>query len=193
MIKGVIFDMDGLMFDTERLSTEGWLYAGEKCGYAITRELIDSTRGQARNRTKKMMEDLFGSDFDFGLLTDISRDYMDAVIEKEGLPVKEGLFQLLKVLNENNYKKAVATSTERHRVEKLLLEANLIHNFDAIICGDEVENGKPEPEIFIRAAHRLGLAPEECLGLAYSSYGVLAAWKCRAKPVLIRIGSNAGR
>ena len=91
----------------------------------------------------------------------------------------------MKVLNENNYKKAVATSTERHRVEKLLLEANLIHNFDAIICGDEVENGKPEPEIFIKAAQRLGLAPEECLVLEDSPYGVLAAWKCGAKPVLI--------
>lgn len=185
MIKGVIFDMDGLMFDTERLSTSGWLHAGKQHGYEISREFLDDTRGQARDRTRKLLVDQFGEDFDYEMLTDMSRSYMDEIIEKEGVPIKEGLFELLDTLDQNGYRKAVATSTERHRVDRLLEEAGVGSRFDAVICGDEVELGKPDPDIFIKAAGRIGLLPQECFVLEDSPYGILAAWKCGAKPILI--------
>jgi len=87
------------------------------------------------------------------------------ILKKNGMPVKPGLFELLDYLDHRGIMKAVATSTERKRTEKYLTLAGIRERFDAIVCGDEVERGKPEPDIFLEAARRTGKRPEECIVL----------------------------
>ncbi len=184
-IKGMIFDMDGLMFDTENMSSECWVKVGKENGFNITRELIDGTRGLDRRKTKKILEDKFGSEFDFKWFSDKSREYMDAIIEENGMPVKKGLIELLKYLKANGYRCAVASSTERKRVEYYLKRADIEEYFYTVICGDDVSRGKPNPDIFLKAAEKLGIAPEECMVLEDSRYGIEAAFRAEIPVVMI--------
>ena len=153
--KGVIFDMDGLMFDTENLSSECWVRVGRENNFEITRELIDSTRGLDRRKTKILLEEKFGDTFDFQVFSDRSRQYMDDVIKKQGMPIKAGLLELLEYIRENGLKCAVASSTERERVEYYLETAGIRKYFNTIVCGDKVKRGKPNPDIFRKAAECL--------------------------------------
>ena len=183
--KGVIFDMDGLMFDTENLSSECWVRVGRENNFEITRELIDSTRGLDRRKTKILLEEKFGDTFDFQVFSDRSRQYMDDVIKKQGMPIKAGLLELLEYIRENRLKCAVASSTERERVEYYLETAGIRKYFNTIVCGDEVKRGKPNPDIFRKAAEKLELKPESCLVLEDSKYGIEAAFRAGIPAVMI--------
>ena len=183
--KGVIFDMDGLMFDTENLSSECWVRVGRENNFEITRKLIDSTRGLDRRKTKILLEEKFGDTFDFQVFSDRSRQYMDDVIKKQGMPIKAGLLELLEYIRENGLKCAVASSTERERVEYYLETAGIRKYFNTIVCGDEVKRGKPNPDIFRKAAEKLELKPESCLVLEDSKYGIEAAFRAGIPAVMI--------
>lgn len=184
-IKGVIFDMDGLMFDTEALSSRCWVRVGKENGYEITQQLIDSTRGLDRRKTRKLLEERFGEGFDFQKFSDKSREYMDEYIVENGMPMKKGLKELLEYLKRTGRKCAVASSTERPRVECYLETAGIIGDFAAVVCGNEVTKGKPEPDIFLKAAEKLMLEPYECLVLEDSKYGIEAAYKAKIPVIMI--------
>lgn len=184
-IKGIIFDMDGLMFDTEKLSSECWARVGREKGFPITEELIDGTRGLDRRKTKAFLEEKFGESFDFQKFSDKSREYMDEVIREKGMPIKKGLPELLHYLKENGYRCAVASSTERPRVDFYLKTAEIEDMFYTVICGNEVSRGKPEPDIFLKAAEKLGLEPENCMVLEDSKYGIEAAFRAGIPVVMV--------
>ena len=159
MVKGVIFDMDGTMFDTERLSTKGWIYAGKKLGVDIPVALTDSFRGRNPQAIRKKFAAYFGDRLDYDTARAMKHEYFDEVT-KESVPHKEGLQDLLEYLKEHEIPVVVATSTE-----------HLISN---AIYGDMVERGKPEPDIFLKAAELIGQDPKECLVLEDSAPGLLA-------------------
>lgn len=174
MIKGAIFDMDGLMFDTERLSLKGWLYAGEKYGYPITSELIDEIRGTNTAYSKALFQERFGDLVDYDLARRERTKYMDDFIEKHGVPVKEGLIELLEFLKTSGIKMAVATSTNKELAEKYLKMAGIYSYFHATVYGNQVKKGKPDPEIFLTAAKQLNLSPKECVVFEDSPHGIAA-------------------
>lgn len=184
-LKGLIFDMDGLMFDTERLSTTCWVKVGEENGFPITRKLIDSTRGLDRRKTAKILETEFGEGFDFQRFSDKTRAYMDEEIFAAGMPIKKGLPELLAYAQNKGYLCAVASSSERERVDFYLRTAKLTQYFAVTVCGDEIEKGKPEPDIFLKAAEKMGLKPEACMVLEDSQYGIKAAVRAGMPAVLI--------
>lgn len=185
MIKGVAFDMDGLMFDTERLAVDAWLHAGKQMGLAITRELPLRTVGLDYESTRRAFFERLGISFNFEAAKGIRADYIAAQIEKNGIQVKAGLFALLAYLKSGGYKTAVATSTDRARALYYLEKAGVSRYFRHIICGDMLARGKPEPDIYLKAAALMRLAPQVCIALEDSPMGILSAFRAGMKPVMI--------
>lgn len=185
MIKGIIFDMDGLMFDTERLVIKAWDFAGKQMGCSITKDIVIKTLGLNTENTRRVFIEHLGNNFDFYVFRKIRVDYMTDYIDKNGIPIKTGLIELLDFLKSNHYKMTVATSTEKEKTEYYFKKANISYYFDDIVCGDMIERGKPEPDIYLKASKIIGVAPNECLALEDSPIGILSAYRAKMKPVMI--------
>ncbi len=184
-LAAVILDMDGLMFDTERIAIDAWMRAGADCGCPIPRSLIVETVGLDARSARSYLERALGRSFDYGRVRPLRLRYGAEVIEQQGVPVKPGLPELLEVLASRGVPRAVATSTERARAETLLSKANLAAPFDVAVCGDEVERGKPAPDIFLVAAERLRASPPQCLVLEDSEMGIRAARSAGMRAFLV--------
>jgi HAD superfamily hydrolase (TIGR01509 family) len=184
-IAAVIFDMDGLMFDTERISVEAWQRAAGVCGCEIPEPLLLETIGRDLHDTRILFDQTLGSSLDFERARDLCLQYVAEIIAERGVPLKDGLLPLLSALSAQAIPKAVATSTERSRALPLLEQAQIASEFDVIVCGDEVRTGKPAPDIFLLTADRLGIAPEQCYVLEDSDNGVMAAARAGMRPLLV--------
>ena len=184
-VRLVIFDMDGLMFDTERIAVDSWRHAGDQLGFAISPEMIIETIGLNRKDTKAMLLRHLTDGFPYEEARRHRIRYAEETIAINGVPVKEGLFELLDDLDAAGILKAVGTSTERARAQNLLELAGIRDRFDVIVCGDDVERGKPWPDIFLAAAAKLGCDPAACMVLEDSESGLTAAHRAGMLPVLI--------
>lgn len=185
MIKGVIFDMDGLMTDTERLFIEIWCQIMKDRGLPEYRDVVTYCIGQDHSETFRYVGETLGPDF----------PYMDYLMEvgsrsvsycqEYGVPVKSGLYELLRFLDEKGIPYAVATSTKAEMTRWRLDNIGVLDRLHALVTGDMVSKGKPHPEIFLRAAELLGLSPDACMVLEDSPHGILAAHKAGCRPVMI--------
>ena len=175
-IKGAVFDMDGLMIDTEKLLVKFWRESAEYFGYTMTDENVYSIRSLSRKYSVPFLKGLFGDEFPFEKVRDRRIKLMNDYIDRFGFETKKGLFELLGYLRENNYKIAVATATDRERAENYLEKINALGCFDAVICGDMVKNGKPDPDIYITACGEIGLSVGECVAFEDSPNGVNSAY-----------------
>ena len=184
-IKGAIFDMDGTMFDSEQLSVLGWTKASEEMGFEIPMDFMLSCMGLPANVIAQMFVERYGKDFDYQNFRDRKITHMTAVIERDGVPVKPGLFELLDHLHAKQIPCAVATSTSEERAMYMLNTAGVKGYFQAIICGDMIENGKPAPDIYLKAAEALALDPADCMALEDSRNGIISASRAGMKAVLI--------
>lgn len=173
-VKAVIFDMDGLMFDTERLSLEAWIKAGNELGIEIPEELLMSVRGCNYKSAMAQFYKYLGADLDYDDLRGRRTRHFNEEIEKKGLPVKKGLRELLAYLKENGYPVSLGTSSHYEVAMRHLDSVGIKEYFDTYVCGDMVENAKPAPEIFLTAAEKLGVAPADCAVLEDSVNGILA-------------------
>ena len=183
--KAIIFDMDGLMLDTERLALKAWQLAGVDFGFPISDDIFISMVGRNRRDSDCTLVEIFGSDFPIGAVRDRYRAYLDGWIDEDKLSVKSGLLELLSFLDKISMPKAVATSTEYERAVHKLSLTNLLEHFSIVIAGDQVQRGKPEPDIFLAAAAQLGVLPENCLVLEDSDAGIQAAYEAGMTPVMI--------
>ena len=175
MIKGAVFDMDGLMFDSEKLVYENWKTMLNELGFEYDIEIFKNTIGLRTDETKRYYNSLYKENFNYDELKIRSRKMFFDRVEREGVPIKKGLFELLDFLKENNIKMAVATSTSRQSCERMLKKSGAYPYFDEIICGDDVTKGKPHPEVFLKASERLGIAPQYCIALEDSINGIKSA------------------
>lgn len=171
--RAVIFDMDGLMLDTEAIARLAWKKGGADLGHEVTDEQFARFIGRTSADTEAMLVDLFGPSFSLAELRSRITHHWDAHIEQHGIARKPGLVELLDFLHTQPVRKAVATSTRREAAIPKL--AGLDHYFDVIVTGDEVRKGKPAPDIFLLAASRLGVDPADCLVLEDSLPGVRGA------------------
>lgn len=184
-IEAVIFDMDGLMFDTERLSARCWKTAGEEAGLAIGEEFLKGIRGSSAAAASERFYQFFGEGTDFWELRKRRIQLMDQEIREKGVPLKRGLKRILSYLKENGYKIALGTSTESGKALAYLEEAGVKPYFDAFSCGEMSGKGKPDPDIFLLAAQKLGLEPSQCVVLEDSFNGIRAAKAGGFIPVMI--------
>ena len=185
MIDAVVFDMDGLMFDTERLTITAHDYAGEQLGLENLGVMVYKTLGLNPTSIQRVYREILGEDFPFEEFKQLVRSFTDDYCEKNGLPVKPGLYELLDYLKENGYKLGVATSTREVSAMKHFARAEVTHAFDAIVCGDQVPNGKPEPDIYLECCRRLGVSPQRSMALEDSPNGLTAAYRAGMKAVMI--------
>ena len=174
--KAVIFDMDGVIFDTERVYLEIWQSVFEKYGYKMTKELYVNVMGTGRKNVIKTFLENFGDDLPIEKMYEEKDNQLFYIIENQGIPLKEGVKERFSMLKEKNYKIALATSAKRERVEKQIKDKWLKESFDAIVCGDDVEKGKPSPDIFLKAAKKIDVEPENCFVVEDSPAGIKAAF-----------------
>ena len=174
--KAVIFDMDGVIFDTERVYLEIWQSVFEKYGYKMTKELYITVMGTGRKNVIKTFLENFGDDLPIEKMYEEKDNQLFYIIENQGIPLKEGVKELFSMLKEKNYKIALATSAKRERVEKQIKDKWLKESFDAIVCGDDVEKGKPSPDIFLKAAKEIDVEAKDCSVVEDSPAGIKAAF-----------------
>ena len=174
MIKAVIFDMDGTLFDTERIYVNAWRQAGRELNFAPIEEAITACTGRNAKDTRQYFEDNFADLISYDEFMAVRTRYYDAEIERRGVPLKPGVVELLTYLKEKGIGIALATATRTVRTEENLQRTGLVSYFDVIVTGDMVEHGKPHPETFLTAAARLGVKPCECMGVEDSFNGVRA-------------------
>lgn len=184
-MRAFIFDMDGLMFDTERVFVSAWDYAGEKMGLGKTGYMVLKTLGMNTAGCNQTWRDEFGEDVDLDALWRYSREFLEDYYSRYTVTVKKGLYDLLTYLRRKGYKLAVASSTNRQKVEQHLNSAHVRQYFDAVVTGDMVENSKPAPDIYLKAAAALGEKPEECYALEDSRNGLLSAHAAGCKPIMV--------
>ncbi len=173
--KAVIFDMDGLMFDTERITKKIWKEACKEIGLDISEEIFYKAIGLNKEDGRKILENELGSKFHYDKAKEIRDKLYFEYMEKNGTPLKKGLLELIDFLEKNNIPKAIASSSSREIIEYLLKNAELISNFPIIVAGNEIKRGKPNPDIFLKASEKLKISPTECLILEDSNIGIKAA------------------
>lgn len=184
-IDAVLFDMDGLMLDTERLTMKAFDWAGEQLGYQPMGYMVLKTLGMNGASCIKIFADEFPDGPDFDEVRLKSNEFFGQYVKENGVPVKPGLFELLEWLKAKGYKMAVGTSTRESSARPELESAGILPYFDEMVCGDMVAAGKPAPDIFLEAAKRLGVPPERCLVLEDSPNGIRAAYAAGMQPVVI--------
>ena len=184
-MRTVIFDMDGLMFDTERVFVEAWDYAGEKIGIGKAGYMTLKTLGLNNKKSQEVWRQEFGGGYDLEALRAYTKEYLTNYYESNKVPVKKGLYILLDYLKENAYRLAVASSSPRWEVERHLKDAGVFECFEAVVCGDMIERSKPEPDIYIAACAQLGVEPEECWALEDSKSGLLSAARAGCMPIMV--------
>jgi HAD superfamily hydrolase (TIGR01509 family) len=183
-IRGVIFDMDGLMLDSEVVYQVSMERAGEEFGVPAGIEVFKRTIGIRSSDTRKIVEELVGvSRTDDFLLA--WRKHEAVYLESNPIRRKPGLDELLAFLRQRKVPKAVATSTRRIRAIPRLESTGLGGEFEHIVCGDEIANGKPAPDIFLAAAKLLGLPAGECVVLEDSEAGVRGAKAAGSVAVMV--------
>lgn len=174
-IRAVIFDQDGVMFDTERMSSKAWNKAGEELGIEVEESFLCTIRGMNYQDATARFEEKYGSrGIDYEELRRRKKEYFTAMRRELPLPVKPGLYELLAYLKEQGYQIALATGSTKEYSLSNLEEAGVAQYFAHIISGDMVEHAKPSPDIFLKSAEVLGEKPENCLVLEDSLNGVEA-------------------
>jgi len=170
----VIFDMDGLLFDTEALWQEALLSAAAEAGHEIPDEVFNKSIGVRRSQCGGLFLSHFGEDFRFDDFHANWRRHFWLIADHK-LALKPGVLELLELLDRLRLPRAIATSSSRTTVEHHLTSHGLMERFDQIICRGDYENGKPAPDPFLKAAEQLGVEPRLCLALEDSHIGVRSA------------------
>lgn len=185
MVSGIIFDMDGVLIDSERQSNEGWLWAAGQLGEDMPMWLIDSFKGAPAELCCKFFDDYYKGVIDYWEAKELRTQHVYKIRETEGIPVKKGVKDIFEYIRNNGLKCAVATSTRRESAEKTLHEIGVWDYLDAVVYGDEVERGKPEPDIFLRAAKAIGVNPSEAVVVEDSINGIKAGYAADMRVVHI--------
>mgnify|MGYP000033124254 CR=1 FL=1 len=185
MVSGIIFDMDGVLIDSERQSNEGWLWAAGQLGVDMPMWLIDSFKGAPAELCCKFFDAYYKGVIDYWEAKELRTQHVYKIRETEGIPVKKGVKDIFEYIRNNGLKCAVATSTRRESAEKTLHEIGVWDYLDAVVYGDEVERGKPEPDIFLRAAKAIGVNPSEAVVVEDSINGIKAGYAAGMRVVHI--------
>lgn len=185
MIKAVIFDMDGLMIDTEKLLMRFWIESAKSFGFNMTKEDVLTIRSLAGKYTEIKLKKRFGESFNYQKVRARRIELMNDYILKNGIEKKKGLDELLIYLKEKSYKTSVATATDLKRASMYLDIIDVKKYFDKIICATMVQNGKPKPDIYLKACEELKVLPCEAIALEDSPNGIISAYDAGCNAVMV--------
>jgi len=184
-IKTIIFDMDGVLFDTEPLSVRAWDYAGEKMGFGPCGYMSLRTLGMNKPAIMKVWAEEFGDRFSPDELDRHAHAFFDRYYAEHKTPEKPGLHQALDFFKSNGYKIGLASSSRRETVLKHLADSEITGYFDVIVSGDMIAASKPAPDIYLKACKLLGEPPENCYAVEDSKNGIVSAWQAGCRVVFI--------
>jgi HAD superfamily hydrolase (TIGR01509 family) len=177
--------MDGLMLDTEPLYRKAWKQAAAECGFLLSDDIYAHLVGRTTRDAEAELLAAFADGFSLDRFRRLREKFEAQTFGAGPLPKKPGLDALLDLLDARRIPKAVATSTKRQRAENQLRALGLLSRFGAIVGGDEVAAGKPEPDIYLLAAQRLGVEPVRCLVLEDAEAGIVAATRAGMQAYLV--------
>ena len=183
MKKGALFDMDGLLFDTERVFQETWNEKAAEIGVVLDPEFKYQICGTSGDVAFRVVEHFYGVQDGKTLAEEV----YDRVSAKMAVSISEkpGMREILDLFKENGVKMAVASSTEYNAVCRILRTAGIESYFDAVISGRDLEHGKPAPDIFLAAAEAIGVPPEDCYVFEDSISGIIAGHAGGMSPIMI--------
>ena len=184
-IKGVIFDLDGTLLDTEKLYRRFWVEAARQLGYPMEDRHALMIRSMAAIYAEPLLKREVCADFDYHAVRALRRQIMEAFIDENGVDPKPGLLETLAALRARGLKIGLATATPEHRARKYLRMVNAEQYFDAVTCADMVKRGKPQPDIYLLACERTGVKPEEAIAVEDAPTGIAAAHAAGCLAVMI--------
>ncbi len=185
-IEAIIFDMDGVLFDTERICADAWKEAARiRQVEGDVDSMILKCIGLNNNDTKAMVLQTLGADFPYDELHDLCSQVFHEIVERDGLPVKTGVRELLSYLKEEGYRIGLASSSRKASVLSHLNRAGLTDYFESITGGDMVEHSKPLPDIYLIACDSLGVAPKRAIAIEDSPNGIRSAYAAGMLPVMV--------
>lgn len=184
-VQGVLFDMDGIVLDTEKLYARFWREAANDLGYPMTWNQALGMRSLSRSAGQAKLESYFGAGISIEEVRARRIELMERHIDENGVEPKPGIIELLYHLDDQGIPKAITTSSPLERIQRYLGPLGLLERFDRLCTGYEVPKGKPEPDIYLYGAACLGLEPQDCLALEDSPAGVLSAYRAGCMTVMV--------
>ncbi|MBO7374426.1 MAG: HAD family phosphatase [Lachnospiraceae bacterium] len=184
-VKAVIFDMDGVIFDSERIIIELWEDFGEKNNMPHMHDVTIRCVGLNDKATEEVFKEVYGDDYDYRRFQKIISKQYHEMADGGKLPMMIGVREILDYLKDNGYKIALASSTRTEVVTNQLKAANIYEYFDKVVCGDTVTHSKPHPEIFLKAADQLGVDITKVYIIEDSFNGIRAAYAAKAMPIMV--------
>lgn len=173
------------MLDTEPIYRQAWLSAAADMGYHLEDDFYSSFVGRSNADCDRLMQDRFGDDLPVAKLRS-RRDYFwRKTIRAGGIPLRPGLLDLLDWLEARDIPKAIATASDREDAEFSLSATDIVPRFHSVTAGNEVPNNKPAPDIYLAAAHKLGVTPEHCIAFEDSNAGALASTSAGIPTILV--------
>ena len=184
-IKAVIFDMDGVLIDTEKYLTKFWCMAAKEFGYDMRLEHAYEIRSLAGVNGANRLKEIFGNEFDYEAVRNRRKELMNVHLKENGIEPKPKLKESLVRIKNAGYKIAVATSTDFDRTSKYLSEIGVFDLFDNIVCANMVKKGKPEPDIYLYVCEQIGLKPSQCIAVEDSPNGLRSAYLAGTNAIMI--------
>ena len=175
MYKAVLFDMDGLIIDTEKHYQKAWIQAANEMGFKMTANEQLYLRSCSKKYAEPLMQKFFGTNFDYDKVRNRRKEIMEEELKKFGIEKKPYVDEILDYLKETGAKRALVTATHKKRADEYLKEIKLEDKFDKVICADMVKNGKPDPDIYLFACEKINEKPANCIALEDSPNGVRSA------------------
>ncbi len=184
-IKAVVFDMDGVIFDSEAKVVECWVETADKYGIKDIRTLCQMCLGTNSAETRRLALEFYGQDFPYDEYKKEMSDLYHSRYDGGRLPMKPYVNELLEHLRANGYKIALASSTRTEVVHNQLRDADILGFFDKLVCGDMVNRSKPAPDIFLKACEELSVAPENAVAIEDSYNGIRSAHAAGMHPIMV--------
>lgn len=181
----VVFDMDGVLFDTESICLKAWKAVGEEYHIEDIEQTAIGCIGLNITDTKAFFQQKYGADIDFALYKEECSRHIRESIERDGLPLKPGVREILSYLKENGWRIALASSSSESSVQGHINRAGINEFFEVVVGGDMVEHSKPRPDIYLLACSRLGVLPEEAIAIEDSPNGLRSAHAAGMHPIMV--------
>lgn len=184
-IDAVIFDMDGLILDTESLAMDALVSAGAELGYDMPRSFCHLMIGAPADRCRALVVERYGAEFPLERYFDLQEIHLRRLVDAGRMQLKRGVLELLDWLDAHRIRRAIATSSSRARTDHHLGLMGIAQRFEHIVTRDDVARGKPNPDPFLTAAGKLGVAPAHCLVLEDSYNGIRAAHAAQMRVIMV--------